>query len=72
MQYAAFCDCGDKYGVYGAGTGCDMPCTGDDTQICGAGMKNTILKIHIGKYSYDIKVIQINTICLKREAVLFK
>lgn len=44
LQASSYCACGNSYGRYGSGAGCDMACSGDNTQMCGAGMKNTILK----------------------------
>ena len=34
-QWSKECFCGDEYQNYGEADNCDMPCSGDKTEICG-------------------------------------
>jgi hypothetical protein len=41
------CSCGDDYGEFGEADEdeCDAPCSGDSTQMCGGGWRNSIWEI---------------------------
>ncbi len=41
------CYCDNSYGVYGIGnlTDCNMPCSGNNQQICGGRWRNSIYRI---------------------------
>ncbi|CAM9394653.1 unnamed protein product [Chrysoparadoxa australica] len=48
LQYGAECCCGNEYGSYGPAddpSECSMPCSGDPTIRCGAGMRNSVYEI---------------------------
>ena len=48
------CYCGNLgYDRYGVGDGCNNPCTGNSTQICGGGLRNSVYLIR--KYNKTIK-----------------
>ena len=42
VQYSESCLCGNTYGQFGAAANCDMPCTGDASQICGGMNSNMV------------------------------
>jgi hypothetical protein len=47
-QYAGECFCGDSFGSYGDGEGCNMACTGDSTEMCGGSWHNSVYQITSG------------------------
>jgi len=46
-QIRSYCGCGDAYGSQGTRpeADCNMPCSGDSTQICGGGWTNSVYEI---------------------------
>lgn len=42
VQFSESCLCGNTYGQFGAAANCDMPCTGDASQICGGMNSNMV------------------------------
>lgn len=42
VEYGQSCLCGDSYDQFGAATNCDMPCTGDGSQMCGGYNANNV------------------------------
>jgi hypothetical protein len=46
-QIRSYCFCGDAFGSQGTRSEayCDMPCSGDSSQICGAGWANSVYEI---------------------------
>ncbi|HCS88969.1 MAG: hypothetical protein N838_18675 [Thiohalocapsa sp. PB-PSB1] len=42
VQYTDYCFCGDEYGKYGVADNCDMPCAGNDQEICGGRWANSV------------------------------
>ncbi len=53
LQYMYQCFCGDadtQYYRYGEGDGCDSKCSGDDSQTCGGGWRNSV---------YDLGELQV-------------
>ena len=50
LQAASYCFCGNSYGGLGEdANACNMDCTGDNTQTCGAGWRNSIYQLQAGK-----------------------
>eukprot|EP01111_Echinosteliopsis_oligospora_P013710 TRINITY_DN4992_c0_g1_i1.p1 TRINITY_DN4992_c0_g1~~TRINITY_DN4992_c0_g1_i1.p1 ORF type:complete len:330 (-),score=109.49 TRINITY_DN4992_c0_g1_i1:16-1005(-) len=48
LQYATECRCGNTYGTKGgkaADTDCNMKCQGNSSQICGAGLRNSLYQL---------------------------
>jgi hypothetical protein len=41
-QYGSFCFCGHTYGTLGAADNCNMPCAGNNGEICGGPWANTV------------------------------
>ena len=46
LQARAYCSCGNTYGSHGLASEseCDETCTGDTSQICGGGWRNSVYK----------------------------
>ena len=46
VQYTSECFCGNSYGKYGSlpESSCNMPCSGNKTQICGGTWSNSVYK----------------------------
>ena len=42
VQYGSQCFCGNSYGKYGRANNCDMPCSGNRSQICGGFWANSV------------------------------
>ena len=42
VQYGQSCLCGNSYGNFGAADRCNMPCTGDSSQVCGGYNANSV------------------------------
>jgi len=42
VQYGQSCLCGNSYGNFGTSDRCNMPCTGDSSQICGGYNSNSV------------------------------
>jgi hypothetical protein len=42
VQYGQSCLCGNSYGKTGAADRCNMPCTGDSSQVCGGYNANSV------------------------------
>jgi hypothetical protein len=42
VQYSQSCLCGNTYGKFGTADRCNMPCTGDASQICGGYNANSV------------------------------
>lgn len=42
VEYGQSCLCGDSYDQFGPATNCDMPCTGDASQMCGGYNANSV------------------------------
>jgi hypothetical protein len=45
FEISSECFCGNSYGKYGTGSGCDMQCSGNQSQICGGFYQNSIYEI---------------------------
>ena len=39
---STYCLCGNSYGSYGSSSNCNMPCSGNTSEICGGVMTNSI------------------------------
>lgn len=44
-QYGRQCFCGNSYGQYGAADNCNMPCSGNPSELCGGFYANSVYKI---------------------------
>lgn len=44
-QYASSCFCGHSYGRFGAADNCNMPCSGNQNEICGGTWSNSVYKL---------------------------
>jgi hypothetical protein len=42
VQYGQSCLCGNSYGNHGTADRCNMPCTGDSSQVCGGYNANSV------------------------------
>lgn len=42
VQYGQSCLCGNSYGNHGTSDRCNMPCTGDPSQVCGGYNSNSV------------------------------
>lgn len=42
VQYSESCLCGNRYGQFGTADNCNMPCTGDASQMCGGMNSNMV------------------------------
>jgi hypothetical protein len=42
VQYGQSCLCGNSYGNFGTSDRCNMPCTGDPSQVCGGYNSNSV------------------------------
>lgn len=42
VQYGQSCLCGTSYGNFGTSDRCNMPCTGDSSQVCGGYNSNSV------------------------------
>jgi len=42
VQYGQSCLCGNSYGNHGTSDRCNMPCTGDSSQVCGGYNSNSV------------------------------
>jgi len=42
VQYGQSCLCGDSFGNFGTADRCNMPCTGDASQVCGGYNANSV------------------------------
>ncbi|KAH3745392.1 di-glucose binding within endoplasmic reticulum family protein [Pelomyxa schiedti] len=44
LQYSTYCFCGDSFGEYGRvdDSECNMPCGGDQSEMCGSAWRNSI------------------------------
>jgi len=49
-QYGSQCFCGNSYGKFGPANNCNMPCSGNKSEICGGFWANSIYKISVEKY----------------------
>ena len=44
-QSGTTCVCGDTYGQYGRTDGCNLPCAGDYSQVCGGENTNSVMQV---------------------------
>ncbi len=44
-QYGSQCFCGNSYGKYGRANNCNMPCSGNRSELCGGSWSNSVYSI---------------------------
>lgn len=54
LQYGLACVCDNDYGKFGKADNCNMPCTGDSSEICGGSWANSVYEILNPQRSSDI------------------
>ena len=54
-QFGTECFCGDSYDKHGEASNCDVPCSGDGSEICGGDNANSVLAT--GKSTSDCFII---------------
>lgn len=45
LQYADHCFCGNSYSEYGTADNCNMPCTGEQNEMCGGAWANSVYEL---------------------------